>query len=155
MSSPKRLWWRCAVEFFLSCLSPCDFLRSEADGETAGAVLDFDYAPTIQAVNQFLFEKDKAPLLALCFGQFLLWEATGRHDCSMLRASSPRVLLAFPPSPSIFPFLLFFVILSSNLLQSFSPNSPQTYESITEVDALDCGAAIDLSRLTGEMFTHQ
>lgn len=40
--------------------------------QTAGAVLDFDYAPTIQAVNQFLFEKDKAPLLALCFGHFLL-----------------------------------------------------------------------------------
>lgn len=40
--------------------------------QTAGTVLDFDYATTIQAVNQFLFEKDEAPLLALCFGQFLL-----------------------------------------------------------------------------------
>lgn len=44
-------------------------------------------------------------------------------------------------SPTIFPFGSSLSFLFSNLLQSFSHNSPQTYESITVVDA-ECGAAL-------------
>lgn len=70
----------------LSSFSPVSLLVfSRGLRLTAGTVLDFDYATTIQAVNQFLFEKDEAPLLALCFGQFLLREATGWYDCGVLR----------------------------------------------------------------------
>lgn len=85
----------------------------------------------------FCYERPLAGMIAACWGGFFT-------TCLTCVSS----LLQF------FPFCSSLSFLFSNLLQSFSHNSPQTYESITVVDA-ECGAAIDLSRLTGEMFTHQ
>lgn len=95
-------------------------------------MLDFDYTPTCHAVNQFPFEKDKAPLLALCFGHFRLREAAAWHDCCMLRAFSSRDLFVCP---------------------HLCPPSPLTLSKL-KPDPVEA-SAIDLIYLAGHQFTNR